>query len=122
MTAAPAVGSRIPARCCAWWRPTTRCGRRSGWRPRRWRRPGPGTGLFTASVGPLVLGRGPATHLSRAQAAVALAQSLPLPAATGLLGGLAGRAGAPAALAACAAVLAVAAGAAPASPALRAVR
>ncbi|MGR7025274.1 hypothetical protein [Geodermatophilus sp. URMC 62] len=78
--------------------------------------------MFTTHVAPLILGRGPATHLSRVQAVVALAQNLPLLAGNPLLGTLADRAGAPAALAVSAAVLAAASGAALASPVLRGAR
>jgi MFS family permease len=79
---------------------------------------GLGTGAFVAHVGPLILGRTPASHMSRVQAVLVLAQSLPLLATNPVLGATADVVGAPAVLAACGAALAVAAGAALASRAL----
>jgi hypothetical protein len=50
---------------------------------------GVGTGVFTAHLGPILLGRAPATHLARVQAAVLVAQSAPLLLANTVLGRLA---------------------------------
>jgi hypothetical protein len=83
---------------------------------------GLGTGVFTAHIGPLILGQTPASHLSRAQAALVLAQTLPLLGTITLLGTAADVAGTPAVLVACGIALAVAATAALTSPALTARR
>jgi hypothetical protein len=79
---------------------------------------GLGTGIFVAHVGPLILGRTPASHMSRVQAVLVLAQSLPLLATHPALGASADVVGTPVVLTACGAVLAVAAGTALASRAL----
>jgi hypothetical protein len=83
---------------------------------------GLGTGVFTAHIGPLILGQTPASHLSRVQAALVLAQTLPLLGTITLLGTAADVAGTPAVLVACGIALAVAATAALTSPALTARR
>lgn len=70
---------------------------------------GVGTGLFTAHIGPLILNASAATHVSRLQAVLGLAQSLPLLLSNNVLGSIADNLGVTAALLTCAAGLAVAA-------------
>jgi hypothetical protein len=79
---------------------------------------GLGTGLFVAHVGPLILGRTPTSHMSRVQAVLVLAQSVPLLATNPVLGAAADVLGASTVLVGCGAVLAVAAGTALVSRAL----
>jgi MFS family permease len=81
---------------------------------------GLGTGVFTAHIGPLILGQTPASHMSRVQAVLVLTQSLPLLATITLLGTAADVVGTPAVLVGCGIALAVAATAALAAPALMA--
>jgi hypothetical protein len=78
------------------------------------------TGVFTAHIGPLILGQTPASHMSRVQAVLVLTQSLPLLATITLLGTVADVVGTPAVLVGCGIALAVAATAALASPAFTA--
>ncbi len=77
-------------------------------------------GVFTAHVGPLVLGGAPPMHLARVQAVLLLAQSVPLVVTNGVLGALAVASGPGAVVAGCGAVLAGAVGLAARSQALRA--
>jgi hypothetical protein len=79
---------------------------------------GLGTGTFVAHIGPLILSQTPASHMSRVQAVLVLAQSLPLLATTTVLGTAADVVGASAVLVTCGAAVAVAAGTALASRAL----
>ena len=81
---------------------------------------GLGIGLFTAHIGPLILGRTPETHLARVQAVLVLAHSVPLLATVTVLGTAADVVGTPAVLVACGAALALAAGPALTSRALTA--
>jgi MFS family permease len=83
---------------------------------------GVGTCLFTAHIGPLILTASAASHISRLQAVLGLAQSLPLLLSHSALGALADGLGVTAALLACAGGLAVAASLALASPRLTGVR
>jgi MFS family permease len=76
---------------------------------------GLGTGVFVAHVGPLILGRTPASHMSRVQAVLVLAQSVPLLATNPALGAAVDVVGAPTVLVVCGAALAVSAGTALAS-------
>jgi MFS family permease len=79
---------------------------------------GLGTGTFVAHIGPLILSQTPASHMSRVQAVLVLAQSLPLLATNTVLGTAADVVGASAVLVTCGAAVAVAAGTALASRAL----
>jgi hypothetical protein len=80
---------------------------------------GLGTGAFTAHIGPLILGQAPASHMSRVQAVVGVAQSLPLLVSNTVLGAAADVVGVPIVLVGCGVALAVAAAGALASPPLR---
>jgi hypothetical protein len=77
-----------------------------------------GIGIFTAHIGPLILGRTPASHLARVQAVLVLAHSVPLLATITVLGTAADVVGPRTVLLACGTALAVAAGAALTSGAL----
>ncbi|MEU8658577.1 MFS transporter [Actinoplanes philippinensis] len=80
---------------------------------------GIGSGLFTAHVGPLILGGAPSTHLARVQSVLVLAQSLPLLLTNNALGSVSDLFDADVALTVCAAFLLVAAALGARSPALR---
>jgi hypothetical protein len=69
---------------------------------------GAGTGVFTAHVGPLLLGQAPAAHLARVQAVLGIVQSVSLLAGNALLGLAADLAGAAPVLFGCAAALVLA--------------
>jgi hypothetical protein len=81
---------------------------------------GLGSGLFTAHIGPLILGGTPRTHLARVQSVLVLAQSLPLLVTNNVLGSLNDLFDVDVALAVCAAFLLLAAVLGVRSPALRA--
>jgi hypothetical protein len=82
---------------------------------------GLGTGLFTTHLAPLILGGPASSHLSRVQAVLLIAQSVPLLLTNNLLGWLAGAAGPAAAIGLCAAVTVLSSTGALCVPALRAV-
>lgn len=83
---------------------------------------GVGTGAFATHLGPLVLGNTPESHLSRVQAVVMLAQSLPLLVTNLALGAMAEALGADLALALCAAAQLATAATACLSTTLRSAR
>jgi hypothetical protein len=83
---------------------------------------GLGTGLFATHLGPLILAGADHGNLSRVQAVLLIAQSLPLLLTNNLLGWIATAVGAAPVLGLCAAVTVLSAGAALCVPALRAVR
>jgi len=83
---------------------------------------GLGTGLFATHLGPLILAGADHGNLSRVQAVLLIAQSLPLLLTNNLLGWIVAAAGAAPALGLCAAVTVMSAGAGLCVPSMRAVR